>query len=96
MNFKELLTGYMKEKTRIIVNGVFGTEKKKATIIAVHDDFIEVELLEIEKEVKSGKERTTREVICMPMTGIVTVSKGEETSEASTGLAAFVEPGDKK
>lgn len=96
MNLRELLAGHMKEKTRIIVNGSFGIGKKKATVVAVQEDYIELELLEVENEAKLGKERTTREVVCIPMSGIVSISEGEKMSEASTGLAAFQEPEKKK
>ncbi len=61
MNFKDLLLKYKAEKTRVIING-FGDGETKGTIIAVNDDYIEFELLNIQKEVKSGKEKTTKEV----------------------------------
>lgn len=88
MDFKGLLMGYMQEKTRVIVNGL-GAGDTKGTILAVHDDYIEFELLNIQKEVKSGKEKITREVQYIPLTNISSLSEGEKEKTTETGLAAF-------
>ncbi|CAG0967075.1 hypothetical protein METP3_01212 [Methanosarcinales archaeon] len=57
MNFKDLLLKYKENKTRVIINGL-GDGETKGTIIAVNDDYIEYDLLNVQKEVKSGKEKT--------------------------------------
>jgi len=88
MNFKDLLQKYKAEKTRVIINGL-GDGETKGTIIAVNDDYIEYELLNVQKEVKSGKEKTTREVKCIPLTSIFDLSEGEKEKITETGLAAF-------
>ena len=88
MDFIGLLRGYMQEKTRVIVNGL-GAGDTKGTILAVHDDYIEFELLNIQKEVKSGKEKIKREVQYIPLTSISSLSKGENEKTNETGLEAF-------
>lgn len=88
MNFKDLLLKYKAEKSRVIINGL-GDGETKGTIIAVNDDYIEFELLNIQKEVKSGKEKITREVKCIPLTSIFDLNEGEKEKITETGLAAF-------
>jgi hypothetical protein len=88
MNFKDLLLKYKENKTRVIINGL-GAGDTKGTIIAVHDDYLEYELLNIQKEVKSGKEKTTKEVKCIPLTSIFDMSEGEKEKESAAGLGIF-------
>lgn len=88
MDFTGLLREYMKEKTRVIINGL-GTEDTKGTILEVHDDYIEFELLNIQKETKTNKEKITREVQYIPLTSISSLSEGEKEKTTETGLAAF-------
>jgi hypothetical protein len=88
MNFRELLMKHKEEKTRVIINGL-GTGETKGTILAVNDDYIEYELLNIQKEVKSGKEKTTKEVKCIPLTSIFDLSEGETEKESAAGLGVF-------
>jgi hypothetical protein len=88
MDFTGLLREYMKEKTRVIINGL-GTEDTKGTILEVHDDYIEFELLNIQKETKTNKEKITREVQYIPLTSISSLSEGEKEKNAEGGLAAF-------
>jgi hypothetical protein len=88
MEFKGLLREYLKEKTRVIINGL-GTEDTKGTILEVHDDYIEFELLNIQKETKTNKEKITREVQYIPLTSISSLSEGEKEKTTETGLAAF-------
>jgi hypothetical protein len=88
MDFTGLLREYMKEKTRVIINGL-GTEDTKGTILEVHDDYIEFELLNIQKETKTNKEKITREVQYIPLTSISSLSEGEKEKTAEGGLAAF-------
>jgi hypothetical protein len=88
MNFKDLLQKYKAEKIRVIINGL-GDGETKGTIIAVNDDYIEYELLNVQKEVKSGKEKITREVKYIPLTSIFDLSEGEREKLTETGLAAF-------
>jgi hypothetical protein len=90
MNFKELLLKYKTEKTRVIINGL-GTGETKGTIIAVHDDYVEFDLLNIQKETKSNKEKTTREIKCIPLTGIFDLSEGEKEKITEPELTAFEE-----
>ena len=88
MNFKDLLQKYKTEKIRVIINGL-GDGETKGTIIAVNDDYIEYELLNVQKEVKSGKEKSTREVKYIPLTSIFDLSEGEKEKITETGLVAF-------
>ena len=88
MNFRELLTRYKNEKTRVVLNGL-GTGETKGTIAAIHDDYIEFELLNIRKETKTNKEKTTREVKYIPLTSIIDLSEGEKEKISEIGLAAF-------
>lgn len=92
MNFKELLLKYKENKTRVIINGL-GTGETKGTIIAINDDYIEFELLNIQKETKSNKEKTTREVKLIPIANIFDLSEGEKETISEMGLTA---PGDEK
>lgn len=88
MNFKELLLKYKENKTRVIINGL-GTGETKGTIIAINDDYIEFELLNIQKETKSNKEKTTREVKYIPLTSIFDLSEGEKEKITEPGLGTF-------
>ncbi len=88
MNYRELLTRYKDEKTRVVLNGL-GTGETNGTIAAIHDDYIEFELLNIQKETKTNKEKTTREVKYIPLTSIFDLSEGEKEKKIETGLAAF-------
>jgi hypothetical protein len=88
MNFKDLLLKYKEEKSRVIINSL-GNGDTKGSIIAVHDDYIELELLNIQKETKSNKEKTTREVKYIPLTGIFDLSEGETEKETAAGLGIF-------
>ncbi len=88
MNFKELLLKYKENKTRVIINGL-GTGETKGTIIASNDDYIEFELLNIQKETKSNKEKTTREVKYIPLTSIFDLSEGEKEKITEPGLGTF-------
>lgn len=90
MNFKELLLKHKENKTRVVVNGL-GTGETKGAIIAVHDDFIELELLNIQTEVKSKKEKTTKEVKFIPIANIFDLSEGEKETIPEMGLTAPVE-----
>lgn len=90
MDFRELLLKYKVDKARVIINGL-GTGEVKGSIIEVHDDYIEYELLDVQKEAKSGKEKTTREIKFIPIRNISDMSEGEKESETTTGLAAFQE-----
>ena len=51
--------------------------------------WLEYELLNIQKEVKSGKEKTTKEVKCIPLTSISDLSEGETEKETAAGLGVF-------
>jgi hypothetical protein len=88
MNFRELLMKHKEEKTRVIINGL-GTGETKGTIMAVNDDYIEFELLNIQKETKSGKEKTTREVKFIPIANIFDLNEGEKEKISDTGLGVF-------
>ncbi|MGB8218544.1 MAG: hypothetical protein WCE94_14700 [Candidatus Methanoperedens sp.] len=88
MNFKDLLLKHKENKTRVIINGL-GTGETKGTIIAVNDDYIEFELLNIQKETKSNKEKTTREVKHIPLTSIFDLSEGEKEKITEPGLGTF-------
>jgi hypothetical protein len=77
MNIRELLKSYKDEKTRVVMNGL-GTGENKGTIAAIHDDYIEFELLNIQKETKTNKEKTTREVKYIPLASIFDLSEGEK------------------
>ncbi len=87
MNFKEVLLKHKENKTRVTINDL-GTGETKGTIIAVHDDFIELELLNIQTEVKSKKEKTTREVKLIPIANIFDLSEGEKETISEMELSA--------
>ncbi len=90
MDFRELLLKYRVDKVRVIINGL-GTGEVKGSIIEVHDDYIEYELLDVQKEAKSGKEKKTREIKFIPIRNISDLGEGEKESETTAGLAAFQE-----
>ncbi len=88
MNFRELLLKRKEEKTRVVVNGL-GAREVKGTIIEVNDDYIEYELLEVQTEKKSQKQKTTKEVKYIPIANIYDLSEGEIEKTTEPGLAAF-------
>ncbi|WAM22664.1 MAG: hypothetical protein OI715_00795 (plasmid) [Candidatus Methanoperedens sp.] len=88
MNFRELLLKYKENKSRVIINGL-GAGETKGTIIAVNDDYIEYELLNVQKEVKSGKEKATKEVKFIPIANIFDLNEGEKEKISETGLGVF-------
>lgn len=90
MHFKELLKELGVNKNRVIINGM-GAGETKGTIIGVHEDYIEFELLEIKKEKKSGVEKQTREVKYIPFSVIYDVSEGEVEKETKAGLSSFAD-----
>lgn len=90
MNFKELLLKLKKEQTRVILNGL-GAGETKGTIIEVHDDYIEYELLNVQNEKKSKKEKTTREVKLIPIANIFDLGEGEKETISEMGLSAPTE-----
>jgi hypothetical protein len=87
MNFREQLLKLKKEQTRVIVNGL-GAGEIKGTIIEVQDDYIEFELLNIQNEKKSKKEKTTREVKLIPIANIFDLSEGEKETISDMGQSA--------
>lgn len=88
MSFKDLLIKYKVDKARVIINGL-GTGEVKGSITEVHDDYIKFELLDARKEVKSGKEKTIKEIKYIPIANIFDLSEGETENTAEPGLAAF-------
>jgi hypothetical protein len=86
--FRELLKRLKDDKKRIVINGM-GTGDTKGTILEVHDDYIEYELLEIKTEKKAMVEKRTREVKCIPVFDIHDVSEGEVETEKPLGLGSF-------
>jgi len=88
MNFRELLLKYKADKARVIINGI-GAGEVKGTIIEVNDDYIEYELLEVQTEKKSQKQKTTKEVKYIPIANIYDLSEGETEKITEPGLAAF-------
>lgn len=79
-NLIEVIDQYIKEKTRCFVNGM-PDSTTKGTIIGRGDDFIEFETIKIEMEKNTQKERTTKEVIIIPIAKIEALSSGEEVKE---------------
>lgn len=90
MNFRELLLKYKADKARVIINGI-GAGEVKGTIIEVNDDYIEYELLEVQTEKKSQKQKTTKEVKYIPIANIYDLSEGDMEKTTEPGLAAFGE-----
>lgn len=84
MTFKALLEKYKTDKTRVLINGL-GDDDVKGTIIEVNDDYILYELLEVQKEKKSTKEKTIRELVYIPISNIMSLSEGKK-EKASGGL----------
>lgn len=88
MSFRELLKRFGEDKKRVVINGM-GTGDTRGTILSVHEDYVEYELLEIKKEKKSGAEKQTREVKYIPIFDIHDVSEGEVEKEIAAGLSSF-------
>jgi hypothetical protein len=82
MNFKEQLMKYKESKTRVLINGL-GDGTTKGTILEVYDDFIDYELLNIQTEKKTKKEKQTREVKHIQIAQIFDVGEGEKEKEIS-------------
>ena len=91
MNFRELLTQYKKNETRVMVNGM-GTGDTRGLILEVSDDYIVYELLNIQTEKKSQKLKERREIKFIPILSISDISEGEKVKETKpevqTGIAA--------
>lgn|GEM_PF-994704 len=91
MNFRELLTQYKKNETRVMVNGM-GTGTTKGLILDVGDDYITYGLLNIQTEKKSQKVKERREIKYIPILSINDISEGEKMKETKpevqTGIAA--------
>lgn len=68
-----------------MVNGL-GDEDMKGTIIEVNEDYIAYELLEVQKEKKSNKEKTIRELVNIPISNIMSLSEGKKEKVVSSEL----------
>lgn len=88
MNLKSLLEKYKTDRTRVLINGL-GEGDVKGTIIEVNDDYIAYELLEVEKEKKTDKEKQVREVVYIPISNILSLSEGRKEKAVAGGLAGF-------
>jgi hypothetical protein len=82
VNFIEIIDIYINEKKRCFINGM-PDSNIKGTITARGDDYIEFETLKVEVEKKSQKEKTTREVVIIPIDKIKTLSSGAVTTEVN-------------
>lgn len=75
-------------KTRCFINGIPDSDTK-GTIVTVGVDYVEFETLKAEVEKTSKKEKTTRELIIIPIAKIETISSGEEVKETNLLQAAL-------
>lgn len=89
MNFRELLTQYKKNETRVMVNGM-GTGGTRGLILEVSDDYITYELLNIQIEKKSQKVKETKEIKYIPILSICDISEGEKVKETKPAVKSEV------
>ncbi len=91
MNFKDLLTQYKNNETRVMVNGM-GTGGTRGLILEVSDDYITYELLNVQTEKNSQKVKETKEIKYIPILSISDISEGEKVKETKhavqSGIAA--------
>lgn len=77
MNFKNKLLEYKESKKRVLINGM-GSGTTKGTILEVYDDYLDYELLNIQEEKKTGKQKQKREVKHIQISQIFDLSEGEK------------------
>lgn len=82
MNFKELLTKMMLDNTRVIINGM-GTGTTKATITSIDDDYLTLDLTDVQTEKNSSKVKTTKETKYILISDITEISTGEKVEVKS-------------
>jgi hypothetical protein len=80
MNFKEKLEKYLKDKTRVFINGEPDSEDQ-GIITGVFDDYIEFTMTSEKTEKNSGAVKKTVEVQSIPFSSIETVSTGMVKTE---------------
>ncbi len=90
MNFKDLLTSYKNNKTRVLVNGM-GSGSTRGLILEVNDDYITYELLNVQTEKKSQKMKETKEIKYIPILGIGDISEGEKVKETKPTVQSEIE-----
>ncbi len=89
MNFKDLLTSYKNNKTRVLVNGM-GSGSTRGLILEVNDDYITYELLNVQTEKKSQKMKETKEIKYIPILGISDISEGEKVKETKPDVQSEI------
>lgn len=89
MNFKDLLTSYKNNKTRVLVNGM-GSGSTRGLILEVNDDYITYELLNVQTEKKSQKMKETKEIKYIPILGIGDISEGEKVKETKPDVQSEI------
>jgi hypothetical protein len=83
MNFRDVLIKAMTDNTRVILNGSIGTGTTKATIGNVADDYITVDLIDVQTEKNSSKVKTTTETKIILLSSITEISTGEKVEVKS-------------
>lgn len=78
MKFAEKIDEFIKNKTRVIINGMPSDDETRGIILRKDEDFIEFEMLNIQTEKKSNKEKQTREIVLIPLDKINDISLGEQ------------------
>ena len=78
MKIIELIDKCIIDKTRCFVNGMNG-----GNILKREEDYVEFEILDIQVEKKSQKEKTTREKMVIPMNKVDIISFGQEVKEVN-------------
>lgn len=73
MKVNDLIDKCIAEKIRCFVNGMDG-----GYILKREEDYIEFQTLEVEVEKKTQKERTTKEIVVIPIDKIDLISFGEQ------------------
>ena len=88
MSFKQILLDACANKTRILINGM-GSGTTKGTILEVFEDYITYELLEVEVEKNTKKEKTTKEIKMIPISAITEISEGEKETTKNPVIQAL-------
>jgi len=78
MNFKDVLTTAMNEKWRVVLNGSIGIGTTKATITDIGEDYITLDLIDVQTEKNSSKVKTTTELKHILLSEIKEISIGEK------------------
>lgn len=85
MSFKELLVEAMNSKKRVVLNG-FGSGTTKATIIEMREDYLTLELIDVEVEKNTKKEKVSKEIIFIPIDAVTQFGEGVKVQSNQMSL----------